>query len=341
MSNKFDYSLYSSLETWTLNDAQDIIVNYAKDLALDGNESEGEIKQKAQILSEEFSDAVFDFADDVKYCRKILYIDDSGDPEYDCNLSGGPKEIVDYLKTTVSKPRFIVWASKMGIPLPDDIVRIVRGNAANNGLTDEYAHALNELFLLKKQFDELSAEKAKWEASSLGLLSCNINDMVKYAFELGESFGAQSFDQNKYGVDEISKHLKKCFKNSKPTEQEVNLLLTNFNEYHNKKATSIKMADISNKSRSATKNIKKKITKYVLQEIQPPCTCLHSQMKDHIINGVTDPETGKFLWLESYGVTEKVVLNTVKNAYVDAREESRIKTKNIKLPVCSVHPSVT
>jgi hypothetical protein len=135
-AEKMDYSLYELVDTWRLNDALDIIINYSKWLASDRGDSEDVTKDNIKKLCDTFDDGTYDFADDVKYCRKVLYIDEYGYAVYDHYLNDEPIEVIDYQETIVNKARFLVWASRKRVPLPDVIVSIIKGSSIKNVVSD-------------------------------------------------------------------------------------------------------------------------------------------------------------------------------------------------------------
>jgi len=164
-------------------------------------------------------------------------------------------------------------------------------------------------------------------------------EMIKYAFELGATYLSQIYDGNELpSLIDISKHLKNRFKANKPPKEAVELLVTNLIEYQQQKIISKKMAGVGEQSNQKSKKIKDRINEVVIASIKPPCVCLHAQMKNRIVEGFPDPETGKCLWIENGIVSEQVLLDTVRKAYAKEEEtKGRIQKKNTQFPTCPIH----
>lgn len=221
--------------------------------------------------------------------------------------------------------KFVKWAVVGSIPLPEEIINIVKSktNVAEPKGTEEPVKPIVTV-----------PEEGNQAAHHTELAS---NILINYAMELGSNYIAQSQDQTLPGIVEMEKHLKKCFKKNKPTENELELLHKCLGEYQQQKAMSIKMSEVAEKANPTSKKIKTRIEEVVKESIKPPCVCLHDQMKNRIVNGFLDPDTGKCLWIDNDKVSESVLLDTVRKAYKDAGNTDRINAKKTIFPLCPVH----
>ena len=103
-----------------------------------------------------------------------------------------------------------------------------------------------------------------------------------------------------------------------------------------------KMKELNKLSHEPGNEAKKKIAQYVLEEMQPPCTCLSSQMKRLVTkNGSRNDSECSLSYITSSGstkkVSEKVLREIICDVFTENGAKERIHLKNRTVSRCQKH----
>jgi hypothetical protein len=103
-----------------------------------------------------------------------------------------------------------------------------------------------------------------------------------------------------------------------------------------------KMLELNKLSHEPRNEAKKKIAQYVLEEMQPPCTCLSSQMKKFVTkNGKGEGSRSLLSYISSSGstkkISEKVLRDIICEVFRENGAEERIHLTNRDVLRCQKH----
>lgn len=103
-----------------------------------------------------------------------------------------------------------------------------------------------------------------------------------------------------------------------------------------------KMKSLNELSRENREEAKKKIADYIIAEMSPPCTCLSSQMKKHVINSAKAGNTSYSLTFltkdcEKREISDKVLTEIISSVFTQQGAKERIHKTTRKVSRCDKH----